>query len=58
MVIHHRVRLEYVTPDLTAEAHVGLRCIDGRLLPLPPLDFRLVELVLQHLHRLRLVLEL
>src|SRR6266404_458373 len=58
MIVDHRVRLEDVASDLTAEADVGFRRIQLRLVRVAFFDLSLVQLVLEHLHCGRLVLEL
>ena len=58
VVVDHRVRLEDVAADLAAEAHVGLRRVQLRLLLRLLVRLELIEPVLQHLHRRRLVLVL
>src|SRR6185436_9724130 len=58
MVVDHGVGLEDVAPDLAAEAYIRLGRIERGLVRFATFDLRLIKFVLQHLHRLALVLEL
>jgi hypothetical protein len=58
MVVDHRVWLEHVAANLAAERDIGLGRVQGGLLGGLAVRLELVQPVLQHLHRSRLVLEL
>ena len=58
MIVHHRIGLKDVRPDLAAKGDVPLLLVHFRLLRVALGDRALVEPRLEHLHRGRLVLPL
>ena len=58
MVVHHSVRLKDVAADLAPKAHIRLGRIQLRLRLCLLVGLELIETILQHLHRRRLVLVL